>query len=78
MFIVFCFGYSHFMFFGEILGFCPFFFFKKIQHFVKIFKLIREMSMFWNLIFGQSSYNKLKIKKKKKFQEPYSGVLRIL
>ena len=59
--------FSFYVFWGEngLLSFF-FFFLKKIQHFVKIFKLIREMPMFWNLIFGQSSYNKLKIKKKKK------------
>ena len=44
------------------MGFCPFFFLKKkssiLPHFAK---LIREISLFWNSIFGQSSYNKLKI-----------------
>ena len=46
---------------------------KKIYHFAQFFKLIKEMLLFWNSIFGQSSYNKLK---KKKILEPYSGVLR--
>ena len=36
-----------------------------ISHFVPFSKLNRGMSLFCNLIFGQSSYNKLKIKKKK-------------
>ena len=62
----------------EKMGFCPSFK-KKIQHFAQFLKLIKKMSMFWNSIFGQSSYNKLKIKKlKKKFLEPYSGILRSL
>ena len=43
------------------MGFLPFFK-KKIQHFALFPKLIREMSLFWNSIFGQLSYKKLKIK----------------
>ena len=44
---------------------------KKIQQFAPIPKLIRKMSLFWNSIFSKSSY-------KKKFMEPYSGVLKSL
>ena len=51
---------------------------KKNLAFYSFPKLIREIPLFWNSIFGQSSYNKLKIKKKKKIIEPYSGVLRSL
>ena len=44
---------------------------KKIQHFAPIPKLIRKMPLSWNSIFSKSSY-------KKKFMEPYSGVLKSL
>ena len=57
------------------MGKWPFFLKKKIYHFAQFFKLIKEMLLFWNSIFGQSSYNKLK---KKKNLEPYSGVLKNL
>ena len=60
----------------EKMGKCPFQKKKKkkIQHFAQFFKLIREMSLFWNLIFSKSSYKK----KKKKILESYNGVLRSL
>ena len=44
---------------------------KKIQHFVQFLKLIKEMPFFWNSIISKLSY-------KKKFLEPYSGVLKSL
>ena len=44
-------------------------FMQKNQCFVSFPKLIREIPLSWNSIFEQSSYNKLKIKKKKKFLE---------
>ena len=47
---------------------------KTIQHFAPLPKLIREMPLFWNSIFSKLSYKK----KKKKFMEPYSGILRSL
>ena len=48
---------------------------KTIQHFAPLSKLIREMPIFWNSIFSKLSYKK---KKKKKFMEPYSDILRSL
>ena len=42
-------------------------FVQKNQRSAPFSKLIRKMPLFWNAIFGQSSYSKLKIKKKKKF-----------
>ena len=51
------------------MGFCHFKK-KKIQHFAQFPKLIREMPLFLNSIFGQSSYNKLNLKKKKKIWSP--------
>ena len=45
------------------------FFVQKNQCFTYFFKLIREIPLFWNSICGQLSYNKLKIKKKKKILE---------
>ena len=57
------------------MGFCHLKKKKKIQHFAQFLKLIREMPLFLNSIFGQLSYNKLNLKKKKNL-EPYSRVLR--
>ena len=42
---------------------------KKISILPPFPKLIREMPLFWNSIFGQSSYSKLKIILKKKIVE---------
>ena len=42
----------------EKVGKCPFQKKKKIQHFAKFSKLIREMPLFWNSIFSKSSYKK--------------------
>ena len=65
------------------------FFAQIIQHFFPFPKLIKKIPFFCNSIFGQSSYNKLKIKKKKitgtwapwtripcNFLKPYSDVLK--
>ena len=46
---------------------------KTIQHFAHLFKLIRKIPFFET----RFSQNRV-IKKKKKFMEPYSGVLRSL